>query len=189
MDKVIKKFNQMLTISTIMVLFDLIVGVFLFFEASFVNKVNMVMIGCLLVVHGIFQFMRYFYEGTDFKFFFTNLITSIVSVVVGLFSIFNPVGTIKMVGVLFGIWMVIYGGERLYYGIRLMKSKDEIFPLILIISLLFILMGILIIFNPFASFMLITKLMGMFLIILSILDVMTYSLYKKRCKEILKLFQ
>lgn len=188
MDRVLKKFNQMLTISTIMVIFDIIVGCFLFFEASFVDKVNVVLLGCLLLIHGLFNLIRYFYNRLESKFFLTNLVPSIVGIVAGLFSIFNPVGTIKIVGILFSIWMIIYGLERFYYAFRLMKGKDEIFPLILFIAILFVVMGFLILFNPFAAFMLVTKLIGLFILLSSILDIMTYSLYKKRNKEILKLF-
>ena len=188
MERLLQRFNRMMNISIAMVSFDIIVGLLLFLGASFVNKVNAVLLGCLLLVHGLFQLIRYFYEGLE-KFFFTDLILSIVGIVAGLFSIFNPTETITIVGILFGIWMIIYGLERLYYALRLMKNKVEIFPLLLFISVLLVVMGILILFHPFRAFMLLTKLIGLFILVMSILDVMTYSLYKKRNKELLKLFE
>lgn len=189
MEKVVARFNRIMNISIVMVGFDIIVGLFLFFEASFVTKVNAVLLGSLLLIHGFFQLIRFFYDGVGKKFFFADLLLSIVGIVAGLFSIFNPNETITIVAILFGVWMLFYGLERLYYAICLMKEKEEIFPLLLIISLLITVMGILIITYPFRAFILLTKLIGLFVLVMSVLDVMTYSLYKKRNKVLLELFR
>ena len=65
MERLLQRFNRMMNISIAMVSFDIIVGLLLFLGASFVNKVNAVLLGCLLLVHGLFQLIRYFYEGLE----------------------------------------------------------------------------------------------------------------------------
>ena len=50
-------------------------------------------------------------------------------------------------------------------------------------------MGVVVIINPFSSFMLATKLTGYFLIATSLLDVMYCLLFKKRAKQLLKIFE
>ena len=76
-----------------------------------------------------------------------------------------------------------------YYTFKFLKNNEEIYPLFLIMSILVIVMGIFSIFNPFGSFMLITRLISIFLVVGSVLELMAASLFKKRSKYILKIFE
>ena len=57
------------------------------------------------------------------------------------------------------------------------------------ISILMIIMGIVVLINPFSSFMLITKLIGIFTVCYGLFEAMYISLFKKRAKNLLKIFE
>ena len=189
MEKVIEKFNKIINISILTLVIDLAVGILLVASTSFATKIAAIVIGSLLIIRGIYSIIRYIYDGIGIKIFATDLIVGISSIIIGLFSIFNTIETIKVIGILYGIWLLLNGCNKLYYSIKFMKAQEEIYPLITFISILYIVMSIIVIFNPFNTFMLITKLIGYFIIASSLLDIIYNLLFKKRAKEILILFK
>lgn len=179
----------MLMNSSIMILIlDLIVGVLLVVKTDFVTRICAVLIGAIIIVHGLFSLVRYFYDGIGNRFFFPELITGVAAIILGIFSILNVTDTLVVLGIVFGIWIIVSGLEKFYYGLKFMKNKEEIYPLIMFISILFVIMGILAIFNPFSSFMIITKLIGIFICASALLDIMNCMLFKRRAINLLKLF-
>ena len=70
-----------------------------------------------------------------------------------------------------------------------MCVQESIYPLTLFIGLLMIIMGIITLINPFKGFMLVTKLIGIFLICSGLLDAMVCNLFRQRAKNILHIFE
>ena len=172
-----------------MIALDLIAGGLFLFYADIASTVAVVVLGCLILVHGIFALIDYFYVGMLFNFLKYKYIPGIILILLGLFVIINPVSAINLVGVGAGLWLLVVGAESLVYAIRLWSYKEDIASLILFISICAILMGVLVIINPFEEFMLITKLVGIFIIANGVLDIVKILLFKKRSKNIIKVFQ
>ena len=57
------------------------------------------------------------------------------------------------------------------------------------IAILSFVMGLLVLFNPFEMFMLITRLIGLFMICSGLFEIMTCMLFRKRAKYILDMFK
>ncbi|MBR4693909.1 MAG: DUF308 domain-containing protein [Bacilli bacterium] len=188
MEVTVKRFSKMLLVSMAMVIFDLMIGVVFFVFPDLPSKISIVLLGSLILIHGLFYLIRYFYDGLGSRFYAVNLITGVAAVILGLFTIFCPFEPINAVGPLFGIWMLITGCEKGYYGVKLFKAKDDVASLVTFISLLLIVMGILSMFNPFNTFMLNTRLIGIFLVCYALFEIMVSRLFLGRGKEALKLF-
>lgn len=189
MDKVIKRFKNMMNVSMLMSIVDVVVGLLFIFCTSFTSKINIVILGVLIVIHGLFYVIRYVYDGLGNSIFRFDVIFGIVAIILGVFTVFNPFSVMKVIGIFFGIWLLISGGEKLLYVIKLGKAYDEIFPLTTFICVLLVIMGGLAIFNPFETFMLITRLIGFFLICDAVFEFMFWRLFKHRAKEVLSLFK
>ena len=189
MDKITSRFKKMVNFSVLMEIFDIIVGILLFVYTSLSIKVCAVIICALILVHGLFSLIRYFCDGLASRFFAMDLIVGVSGIVLGLFLMFNTFDTLSFLGYLFAAWLIIVGLHRLIYGIKLVKINDEIYPLICMMGLLIVVMGCLILFNPFESFMIVTKLIGIFIIVNTVFEVMTLNLYKKRVDYLLDLFE
>lgn len=189
MDKIMNRFYRMMNITVFMYLFDIMVGISLIYFTDFSIKVCSVLVGTVITVHGLFSLIRYLYDGLASTIFKGEIVNSVASIVLGLFGIFYPFDTLSLLGILFGLWLTFYALYKIHYLIKLFKNNDEIYPLVGFICLLEIIMGIVVIINPFSSFMLATKLTGYFLIATSLLDVMYCLLFKKRAKQLLKIFE
>jgi uncharacterized membrane protein HdeD (DUF308 family) len=189
MNKVVDRFNKLLNVSLLFVVLDVVLGIMLlkFTEASF--KIIMVLLGCFILVNGLFSLIRYFYDGLANRIFKADLVTGVAGVVIGIYSMFSPYNSLKIIGTVFAIWILIVGLIKGYYTIELMKNDDEVYPLFAFIALLDILMGIVTLINPFKTFMIISKAVAIFIICYSLVEGVYISLLKRRGKQVLKMFE
>lgn len=188
MSKIENRFKSMMLITMGINVLTIIVGILFFTYASFSVKINTVIMGALILVNGLFLIIKYLYDGLGVKIFNVDLIFGVISSILGIFSIFNPFKLLNVIGIFFGIWLFIVGTEKIYYAYKFMKKQEEIYPIVSFIALLLIVMGILVIFNPFETFMLITRLIGLFMICSSLFEILVCRLFIKRAINILDIF-
>ena len=112
-----------------------------------------------------------------------------VSLLLGIVVILNPIETINLLGIGFGLWLIVCGAESLYYAIKIGKAKDEITSLVSFISIVLLVMGIVVIINPFSKFMLLNKLIGLFVIASGVFSIVRIILFKKRAAKLLEIFE
>ena len=189
MNKIIDRFNKIMNVSLLLVIMDIIVGFIFIRYAELSSKLMIVILGCYILIHGLFDLIRYFYDGLGNRIFHFDLVNGIFDSLVGLVAILFPTKTLTVVGVFFGIWLIYNGLSKLFYTYKFMKFNEEIYPLVGFISILMIIMGIVVLINPFSSFMLITKLIGIFTVCYGLFEAMYISLFKKRAKNLLKIFE
>ena len=189
MNKITKRFEKMMLLSLGVAILDIIVGILFIICTSFSTKVNVVILGSTILIHGLFYVIRYLYDGLGKKVFAVDLIAGVASIILGIFTIFNTFDPLKLLGVMFFIWLLISGSEKLYYGIIFMKKQEDIYPLITFIAILYFVMGILALINPFELFMVISRLVGLFIICSGLFEILTCTLFRKRAKYILDMFK
>jgi uncharacterized membrane protein HdeD (DUF308 family) len=191
MEVIEKRFKKIQLFSMIISIFSLIIGgLFLGFEEKLNIEIYNVVFGGIIVVAGLFSLIKYFYDGLANDVYKFEIVKGIASIVLGICMIFiklnNILGTI---GIFFGVYYLLDSFIKGFYTFKFLRNNEEIYPLFLMITILFVVMGIFSIFNPFGHFMVITRLISMFLVIGSIFDLMTASLFRKRAKNVLKIFE
>lgn len=189
MDKVVKRFNGLMIGSIIFSILDIIVGFMLFKFNDFAMKINMIILGSLITVHGLHFITRYIYDGIGNSFFAIDLIVGVMATIIGVFTIFNPFSALHVIGIFAAIWFFINAIEKSFYTFKFMEKQEEIYPLLAFMTILVVVMAVLCIFNPFDSFMLISRLVGLFLISSGLFDIMVSFLFKRRAKDLLRLFK
>lgn len=190
MNKVAMRFKKMMFASMGISILDILVGVLFFMCNDFSNKVCSVIIGALILVHGLFYLIRYIYDGLGRKVFSIDVIFGVEAIIVGLFSMFNPLDNLGNIYLLlFGIGICIIGVEMMCYGIKFMSKHEETFPLITLMSLLVIIMGVLAIINPFSRFILTARLVSYFAIATGLFGCLYNNLFKRRTNAILDMYK
>ncbi len=193
MNKVIKRMQNLMLGSLGVPLLNVIVGLIFIVGNRYQLTSTIVVLAALLAVEGLFYIIRYLYDGLGKKVFAIDLIVGVVGVILGAFTYFylinNTSQALESIGIILGLWFITIAVEKIYFGIKFAVAQEEIYPLVWFIGILIAIMGLLVIFNPFSSFMLITRLMGLFTICVGLLDGMTSMLFRRRSKEILKLFK
>ena len=179
-------YKRMIIYSLLTALLTIIMGIVLLLLPNATNKVVGIIVGIIFLIEGINSVYKYFHrEGA--KLYNLNLIFGVLYALLGVVIILYPFTVVEFVTVCLGIYMIINGASKVNYSLWLKRWNEESWLITLATGILIAIVGILVIFNPFASLTL-TKLAGAFLIITGILDFMDTILFRNRSKEIMEIF-
>lgn len=179
-------YKRMIIYSLLTALLTIIMGIVLLLLPNATNKVVGIIVGIIFLIEGINSVYKYFHrEGA--KLYNLNLTFGVLYALLGVVIILYPFTVVEFVTVCLGIYMIINGASKVNYALWLKRGNEESWLITLATGILIAIVGILVIFNPFASLTL-TKLAGAFLIITGILDFMDTILFRNRSKEIMEIF-
>ena len=179
-------YKRMIMYSVITAILTMITGIVLLLVPELSGKVLGVIVGIIFLIAGINSIYKYFHrEGA--KLYNLNLIFGVIYAVLGVVIILIPSSVIEFITVCLGLYMIVNGASKINYGLWLKKGSEDSWLITLATGILVAIIGVLVIFNPFASLTL-TKLAGAFLVITGILDFMDTILFKNRSKEIMEIF-
>ena len=168
-----KIFNASIVTSVII----LVLGIFLFIQPDTIIHMISIILGGIILIPGITSLIDYFKNKYQ-----PSLISGIVTIIIGLILIINTKLVASILPFILGIYFVINGINRLQYALELKRQQIN-YTISLAFSILIIICGILFIINPFGGALVITKVMGIFMIIYSLLDLSNSIIIKKEMNE------
>lgn len=152
-----------------------LVGLVLLLIPGTLNKIIGILIGAALLIAGVLAIIKYTKEKEEGS--NLNLVSGILYSVLGVIIIIYPYSIINLVTICLGVYLVINGLLKLKLAFNLKNVTDKWIGT-LIMSIITVILGILLIFNPFAGIT-ITKLAGAFLVVVAIFDLIdTYIIEK-----------
>ncbi len=179
-------YKRMIWYSIGTALITVITGIILLLVPELSGKVLGMIVGIIFLIEGINSIYKYFHrEGA--KLYNLNLVFGVIYAVLGVVIILVPSSVVEFITICLGIYMIVNGASKVNYALWLKRGNEDSWLITLATGILVAIVGILVIFNPFASLTL-TKLAGAFLIITGILDFMDTILFKNRSKEIMEIF-
>ena len=179
-------YKRMITYSILAAIITIAAGLVLLFLPNLTNKVVGIIAGAIFLIEGINSIYKYFHrEGA--KLYNLSLVFGVLYSILGVVIIIYPFTVVEFVTVCLGLFMIINGASKVNHALWLKRGNEESWLITLATGILVAIVGVLVIFNPFASLTL-TKLAGAFLIITGVLDFMDTFLFKNRSKEIMEIF-
>lgn len=179
-------YKRMIWYSIGTALITIITGIVLLLVPELSGKVLGIIVGIIFLIEGINSIYKYFHrEGA--KLYNLNLVFGVTYAVLGVVIILVPSSVVEFITICLGIYMIVNGASKVNYALWLKRGNEDSWLITLATGILVAIVGVLVIFNPFASLTL-TKLAGAFLIITGILDFMDTILFKNRSKEIMEIF-
>lgn len=179
-------YKRMIWYSIGVAVLTIITGLILLLAPKLTNKVVGIIVGIIFLIEGINSIYKYFHrEGA--KIYNLNLVFGVIYAVLGAVIILVPSSVVEFITICLGLYMIINGASKVNYALWLKRGNEDSWLITLATGILIAIIGVLVIFNPFAS-LTITKLAGAFLIITGILDFMDTILFKNRSKEIMEIF-
>ena len=136
-------------------------------------------IGGLIAVAGILGIVRFFGYPDDSKYNKYGLAYGLVFLIISCFFFFKQEGTMKIMPFLLGIFIIIRSASKIEYAIKLKNLKNDNWKVTLIISIVVMLFGLFLVFNPFGGAKTIVRVVGAILIFYGILDIV--NSYLIRC--------
>ena len=185
--KDLKETFNLISIGTIAVdLLVIILGIFFMTNPAVGLESGLLLIGILLLISGIASIIKYIIHPK--RLFRFELGYGILSIIAGLLAIFKPFEVATLMTILFAIWLIVSSTIKLVMALELRKIKDNTWTFDVTVAILTIILGILIIFNPFSSNMLLTVYIGVMMCIYASMDIVEQFFIRKRMNTIIKIF-
>ena len=174
MDK--KSTNKNMIISIIVFL----VGLILFLRPDATIKSIAIVIGILLIIMGSGPILDLF-KSEEKKLSF-SIAPSIILFVIAFILFFKPELLMSIIPILIGISLIMSSAFKLQniYNIKKVNNVFNIWTLIITLTIL--VLGLLLIINPFGGVITATKLIGVFLMVYSVLDIIDNIILKRLVK-------
>ena len=158
-----------------------LIGIFLLSKPEVTLHAISYVIGILLIVWGIIPIITFITNKEKESYLEFSFICGVFSCLFGIIIMINPNIIGSIIPFLIGTWMIINGIIKLSYSITLNKESNA--TISIMISIIILICGLLLIFNPFGGAVVLTKLIGVFTIIYSLLDLIECFTLKRTVKK------
>lgn len=179
-------FSKMLNLSIMICFVLMLMGGLVFFLSNLTTKVigYICAIACFINAYNI---ANKFFKRQGAKLYRYNLIFSIILICLGLLLFLIPYSVDSFVTVIFGMYLMTIGGNKINYSMWFKFADDRSWFLTFMIGLLLIIFGFMVIINPFNNLVM-NQLVGVFLLFSSILDLTDTIMLKNRAESVVKIF-
>ncbi len=177
-----KIINLNIVVEVVIIVFALILIIF----PDISNKLIGIIVGSLLLFYAANLAMNYF-NRDGAKIYSLSLSLAIIIGLIGLFLIFYPYSIMKFVTIALGLFFIISGANKVNNALWLKKGNEMSWTITLAMAITILILGLILLFNPF-SHLTVTRVVGIFLILSSILRISDAILFKKRKDDIIDIF-
>ena len=176
------KVKKMSITSVIFSLLFIVTGIFLLLKPETAINIVCYVLGVILVLWGVVSVIQFFSDTNSTSYLSLSFIFGAFVFIFGIIILIKPSIIASIVPLLLGVWMVINGVTKLSYSLSIYKASKNI--LSVVGSILIVIFGITLIFNPFEGAKGLTQIIGIALIVYSVLDLIesfsiTFSLKNK----------
>ena len=176
-----KNFFKSSIFTSILLLF---LGLLLIFESEVTITMISYVVGAVLVAAGTFALVRYVSvnkEGFDPS--ELDILYGIVTIVLGILVITNPHVIASIIPIILGIAIIISSANKLQYAFNLKNKDNDLWKSTMVIAVISTICGIVLLFNPFAGAVILMRIVGIFITIYSVLDMISTYIIKKSVDE------
>ena len=140
-------------------------------------------IGGLIIALGVIRVVRYFKQEHAYPYMFqSDLVTGLITIGLGLFTVTSPVSVMSMLPYLFGLLLAGCGVGNLLRSIDAKESGFAQWGVLLGLAILSILMGLVILSNPFGTLEVVIAVVGGCLIYEAVTDILTTLILSRKIK-------
>lgn len=169
----VKKYEGCSIIVSILMIF---LSLFLMFKPLESLEVFTVIFSIIILLSGLGYLISYFTISKESRLFSVDLLMGLVTVISSIMLLIYKNDVINIFPVILGIWIIVSNLFKLQLSINLSLVLDSRCLWLVLITILMILFGIILIVNPFTSFMTITSCAGLLLLITEVVN-LTESIY------------
>lgn len=162
----------------------IILGLLLFFQAETTIISISYIIGAVLIAIGVLSGIRFVGGLNNNNQNELDIIYGIVCVVLGILIITNPTAIASAIPIVIGVIIVLNSVIKLHYSLELKESKNELWKSTMIMSVIMTICGIILLFNPFAGAVFITKIIGALIVVYAVLDIASTIVIKKNVTKL-----
>ena len=157
----------------------LVLGLLLFFKSSVTLMGISYIFGGLIIAIGVLAIVRFISNNHSDISNQLNIIYGIICIIRGIFFIEKPEIIGSIIPVVMGIGIIISSSLKIQQSFNLKSLNSSYFFWSFVTALLSLICGVVLLFNPFKGAVIITKVIGIFLVMYAILDICNTIVLKK----------
>ena len=157
----------------------LVLGLLLFFKSSVTLMGISYIFGGLIIAIGVLAIVRFISNNHSDISNQLNIIYGIICIISGIFFIEKPEIIGSIIPVVMGIGIIISSSLKIQQSFNLKSLNSSYFFWSFVTALLSLICGVVLLFNPFKGAVIITKVIGVFLVMYAILDICNTVVLKK----------
>lgn len=179
------RIRKMNITSIIFSIIFILIGTFLLARPEDAIHLVSYALGIILIVWGVISVITFFTDKESQNYLDFGFIVGVFVLIFGIIILVKPDTIASIIPLLLGIWMLINGVTKLSYSLTLNNNKSALSSII--ISLIIVLLGILLIINPFQGAKKIVQILGISILVYSILDLIECFSIKRAMKKVKKI--
>jgi len=168
----------------IMTGFYIVLGVIMLIAPTFVSNSICYLIGALCLIIGGLAIYTYIASEVYGSLGAALLIVAIISVGAGIFIVINPETFASFIPIVMGVILVIDAFGKMQSAMTIKKYGYENWWQVMVAAGLVFVFGIILLFNPFTTLTILIRILGIFLIIDGVANLLTVLSYSKIEKAI-----
>ena len=180
MKEIITKFTKSSIISS---LFLVALAILLIVQSEATIIAISYVIGGVLIAIGVLAEINYI-KNIKEKIADLDVVYGIVCIILGVLIITNPKAIAGVIPFVIGFIIIVNSAIKLQYSIELKRRKNDLWLSTLILSIIMTICGIILIFNPFQGAVFITRIVGIFILIYAVLDLISTFVIRNTFKQI-----
>lgn len=180
----IESFKKMFLMSILTSAFFIIVGLFLILKPDTTMAIISYAIGSLIMVSGAIFLIKYFTNKAQYTMLSGELILGVICTIMGISLFVNPKALAEIIHFILGMWIIISSVTKFEYAFQLKSYQNKAWIATMILASITFIWGLLLLFDPFEGAMLITQIIGMFILIYAILDLVEVFIIRKNLKDV-----
>jgi len=154
-------------------LITIILGVLLIVWPDIVIKVIAYVVGAFLIIKGAYQVINYFVVKGQNDFFNNNLLSGVISVLIGLALLLIGEEIANVFRIIIGIWMIYESLVRINTAIKFHAAGINAWKYILILALMMLVLGVFVTFYSGA----VVALIGWMMVLVGIIGIVSDTMF------------
>lgn len=181
MERLMKKFFKS---SIVMSLLLITLGILLVFYSEVTIISISYVIGGILIAIGVLAILKFIKNANSKNPDSLDIVYGMVSIILGILVITHPSAIASFIPLVIGIMIMINSGTKLQYALELKANKNKIWKSTMVIAIISAVCGVLLLFNPFKGAVVITQIIGIFILIYAVLDLISTISIRKNVLKI-----
>lgn len=176
MENLMKKFFRSSMITS---LFLIILGILLIFQSELTIISISYVIGAVLVVIGVLAIIKFIRNTNKEIKSDLDIVYGVVTIILGSLVIVHPQAIASIIPIILGICIVISSATKLQYSFELKANNNNLWKTTMSVAIIGAIFGIILLFNPFKGAVMVTKIVGFFILAYAILDMISTITIKR----------
>lgn len=180
-------YKRFINYSFIMAILTFVLGLIVLFVPGISTKIAGVIAGVSCIASGLCSLYNYL-KRDGAKLFALSIVFASLYFVLGLILILYPYSAMTFVTVCLGLYLLFKGALKIDYAMWFKRGNEDCWLITLVSGIMVVIIGILLLFNPFAAGLTLAQIVGAFMMIMAVVDFSNTLMFKKRTKEIMDIF-